>query len=194
MADDLQTQVQAKFADVNGVHPMTAADDAYVDEYYVPLERIAADSDWLRTEMLAGRLPLPSYVRSDGVQMVPADLLALAERAGSTGDLRSWFLGQWPDPQTGTEEWQSYLSGQYVCLRSVTPGTIQRKAELITGIDKAIASAQPGSMAWLTGLHALIDELDALEAPFTRYDRLRFGGPVSRDTYIDEVRTNYPLG
>ncbi|MEV4317875.1 DUF6058 family natural product biosynthesis protein [Actinocrispum sp. NPDC049592] len=194
MADDLHAQVQAKFVDVNGVHPMTAADDAYVDEYYVPLEQIAADSDWLRTEMLAGRLPLPSYVRSDGVQMVPADLLALAERAGGTGRLRAWFLGQWPDPESGAEEWQSYLSGQYVCLRSVTPETIQRKAELIMDIGKAIASAQPESVAWLTGLHALVDELDALEPPFTGYDRLRFGGPVSRDSYIDKVRTNYPLG
>jgi hypothetical protein len=33
-----------------------------------------------------------------------------------------------------------------------------------------------------------------VELPFTAYDRLRFGGPTSRDTLIDAVRTRYPLG
>lgn len=75
------------------------------------------------------------------------------------------------------QEWRSYLSGQYVCLKSVTPQNIQRKTELVTAIDAARAE-----------LTKLVDELDALEPPFTAYDRLRFNGPVSRDTHIDALR------
>jgi hypothetical protein len=33
---------------------------------------------------------------------------------------------------------------------------------------------------------------DAIEPPFAPYDRLRFGGPVSRDRLIDETRGRYP--
>jgi hypothetical protein len=195
MGDELRTQVIERFIAVNGTHPMTAADDAYVDQYYVPLGRIPADPDRVRAEMIAGRLPLPSYLRSDDTEMVPADFLALAVQAGGTGELQAWFLSRpWPSAQVAAEEWQSYLSGQYVCLRSVTPWTIQRKSDLIAGIDKSLANPEPESVAWLARLHALVDELDALEPPFTTYDRLRFGGPVSRDTHIDKVRTDYPLG
>jgi hypothetical protein len=31
-----------------------------------------------------------------------------------------------------------------------------------------------------------------LEPPFAAYDRLRFGGPVSRDTCIDAIRERFP--
>ncbi|MEU5663220.1 DUF6058 family natural product biosynthesis protein [Streptomyces longwoodensis] len=40
--------------------------------------------------------------------------------------------------------------------------------------------------------HTLVDELDILERSFTAYDRLRFGGPTSRDTCIDAVRARFP--
>jgi hypothetical protein len=49
-----------------------------------------------------------------------------------------------------------------------------------------------GSVRWSGRLHALIDELDALESAFTAYDRLRFSGPVSRDTCIDAMRARFP--
>jgi hypothetical protein len=39
----------------------------------------------------------------------------------------------------------------------------------------------------LERLQVLVDELDALEPKFTAYDRLRFGGPTSRDTCIDAI-------
>jgi hypothetical protein len=195
MTEDLRTQIAGRFIEVNGKHPMTAADDAYVNQHYVPLEQVPADPDWLRAEMLARRLPLPSYLRSDGVEMVPADLLALAGQAGGTDQLRAWFVRQhWPSPEVAADEWQSYLNGRYVCLRAVTPRNIRRKSELVAEIHGALENPQPGSDAWLTRLHALVDELDTLEPPFAPYDRLRFGGPVSRDTCIDKVRTGYPLG
>jgi len=193
MTVDLQAQVLARFVAINGDHPMTPADDKYVNSQFVPLTDLPVDADQIRADMLASRLPMPSYVRSDGVEMVPADLLALAERAGGVHDLPEWFRAQgWPDAATAEDEWRGYLSGRYVCLKSVTPTTMQRKDSLMTAIGDAKRDPRPDSPEWRSTLHALVDELDALEPTFTAYDRLRFGGPVSRDTHIDDVRAAYP--
>jgi hypothetical protein len=191
---ELRSRLAARFAEVNGDHKMTQDDDAYVDKYYVRLEEVSENPDELREHMLAGRLPLPSYLKSDGTEMVPAGLLALVEKAGGIGELPGWFAGQgWPNPQVAAEKWQFYLDGQYVCLTSVSPATIQLKTALVAGIDVALRDPRPESAEWLAGLHALVDELDALEPPFADYDRLRFGGPVSRDRYIDGVRREFPM-
>jgi hypothetical protein len=193
MTVDLQAQVLARFVTINGDHAMTPADDKYVNSHFVPLTDLPVDADQIRADMLASRLPMPSYVRSDGVEMVPADLLALAERAGGVHELPAWFSAQgWPDAATAEEKWQSYLSGRYVCLRLVTPTSMQRKGELMAAIGDATGNPLPDSPEWRSTLHALVDELDALELPFTAYDRLRFGGPVSRDTHVDSIRAAYP--
>jgi len=193
---DLKAQVIARFLAVNGEHRMTAADDAYVSEYFVALEDLCAARslapDVIRQHMLAQRLPLPGYIRSDGTEMVPADLLELSEQAGGIEPLGQWFTAHWTDPEQGSQEWRSYLSGQYVCLRSVTPGNIQRKDALVSAIEHALSDPQPRSRRWLTDLHKLVDELDELEPPFAPYDRLRFGRPPSRDTAIDAVRARFP--
>ncbi|GAB3885636.1 hypothetical protein GCM10029964_048620 [Kibdelosporangium lantanae] len=192
MTDDLHARVLARFVTINGDHPMTPADDAYVNTYFVPLTGLPVDADQIRADMLADRLPMPSYVRSDGMEMVPADLLALADEAGGVSALPGWFRARgWPDAATAEDEWRAYLSGQYVCLRSVTPTTMRRKDALMTAIDDAVRDPRPDDRSWLSRLHALVDELDALEPPFTAYDRLRFGGPVSRDTHVDQVRAAY---
>ncbi len=163
--------VRQRFLEINGDHPMSAEDDAYVTRQFRVLEELCAeqgrDVDDVRQLMLKNELPMPGYLRSDGAEMVPADLFALADQSD---DLQSWFVAQWADVAEGKEEWEAYLSGQYVCLHSVTPATIKRKAELIEAIK------------------ALVDELDELEPEFTAYDRLRFDGPVSRDTYINSFR------
>ena len=197
MTDDgLDAAVAARFRAVNGDHPMTAADDAYASHWYAPLERVAADAGLtggeLRRRMLANRLPLPSYIRSDGTQMVGSDLLLLPERAGGFDELPGWFAAQFADPVRAVEEWDAYLSGQYVCLRVVTPENIARKDELAAGIERHLAAPRPDRPAWRAGLHRQVDALDELEPPFARYDRLRFGGPVSRDRLIDAVRAQYP--
>lgn len=180
---DLHARVVARFLEVNGEHPMTAADDRYVDQYFVPLHALSEEPDVVREHMLAGRLPLPSYLRSDRTEMVPADFLAMAEQAGGVTELAGWFARQdWPSPEVAGQEWRAYLSGQYVCLKSVTPQNIRRKAELVAAIDTVRGQ-----------LSQLVDELDALEPPFTAYDRLRFNGPVSRDTHIDALRTGDPV-
>jgi hypothetical protein len=188
--------VASRFFEVNGRHPMTSADDAYVDEHFRSVEASCSDRpatpDEIRAHMLADRLPLPGYLRSDGTQMLPTDYFHLADEAGGVDRLASWFRDQWTDPHQAAEEWAAYLSGQYVCLRSTTPPLMRRKDELALRIRAALDDPDPGSPEWLDGLHALVDELDALTTGFTAYDRLRFGGPVSRDTYIDAVRAAHP--
>jgi hypothetical protein len=193
----LRRQVADAFEKVNGTHPMTEADDQYVDQHYAPLEEVCAaaavDPDEVRGHALAGRLPLPSYLRSDGTEMVHRDYLQLAGTAGGVERLRAWFLAQpWPSVSEAEEEWGAYLSGQYVCLKSVTPATIRRKAQLVGAIQAAVAAPEPGSPDWRSHLHGLVDELDELEPPFTGYDVLRFDGPSSRTTCIDQVRERFP--
>ncbi|WP_030689821.1 DUF6058 family natural product biosynthesis protein [Streptomyces globisporus] len=186
-----------RFREVNGDHPMTAADDAYVTAQFVPLDTLCAalgrDPDEVRSLMLAGLLPLPGYLRSDGAEMVPRDLFALADAAGGADRLRAWFTGHWEDADRGEAEWAAYLSGRYVCLHAVTPATVRRKDELTAEITARLAAAgDDPSPEWRAALHARVDELDALEPAFTAYDRLRFGGPVSRDTCVDTPRALFP--
>jgi hypothetical protein len=192
----LTAAVAERFYAVNGRHPMTTEDDAYVSAWYTPLEEIAIASgvaaDELRRLMLANRLPLPSYIRSDGTQMVARDLLALVDDAGGVERLIDWFAARFDSPAKAIEEWDAYLSGQYVCLRDVRPEKMRRKDELIDAISTELAAPQPESPRWLEHLHGLVDELDEIEPPFAPYDRLRFGGPVSRDRLIDDVRRQYP--
>jgi uncharacterized protein DUF6058 len=193
---DLKQQLAARFREVNGDHPMTDADDAYVIAQFVVLEELCAahgrDAGEVRRLMLERRLPLPGYLRSDGSEMVPADLLALAEEAGGVDRLETWFTAHWADQAVGKQEWDSYLSGQYVCLHSVTPANIQRKDYLTAAISAAPAEPDAGSAPWSGRLHALIDELDVLEPAFTAYDRLRFNSPTSRDSCIVAMRTRFP--
>ncbi|MGW2035251.1 DUF6058 family natural product biosynthesis protein [Streptomyces sp. NPDC001811] len=192
----LKQQLVERFQEVNGDHPMTDADDEYVSAQFVALEELCAvhgrEADAVRRLMLRQRLPLPGYLRSDGAEMVPADLFALAHEAGGVDLLEAWFTAHWAEPITGKAEWNAYLSGQYVCLHSVTPATIQRKDYLRTAIGAAANEPDAGSAQWSERLHALVDELDTLEPAFTAYDRLRFGGPTSRDTCIDAMRARFP--
>lgn len=197
MSDTLRSEVVRRYLEVNGSHPMTPEDDAYVDEHYVPLAAVCArrglDADEVRRRMLDGELPLPSYLRSDGTEMVWPELFELADEAGGVAELPHWFERQWTDAEQAAAEWSGYLSGQYVCLRELTPEKMRRKGELGDAIDAALAAPAPGSPRWLADLHRLVDELDEIELPFTPYDRRRFGGPVSRDRQIDEVRRRFPL-
>ena len=192
----LYNAVATRFYAVNGVHPMTPEDDAYATERYVPLEVLAETAGMqaseLRRLMLADRLPLPSYIRSDGTQMVARDLLELPRRAGGFEEPPGWFAQQFQLSRDAIREWDGYLRGHYVCLRDVLPETIQRKDELVKAINKAVSKPKPQDDTWLDSLHLLVDELDQLEPPFAGYDRLRFGGPISRDTCINAVRERFP--
>lgn len=192
---DLKAQLTARFLAINGEHLMTPADDWYVNQHFVPLDDLCAarslPADVIRRHMLAQQLPLPGYIRSDGTEMVPDDLLELSEKAGGVDRLQEWFSSHWADPQEASAEWDAYVSGQNVCLRAVTPDSIQRKNHLVSAIRRVLAE-QPKSARWPDDLHELVDELDQLEFPFAPYDRLRFGGSVTRDTAIDDVRARFP--
>jgi len=193
----LAEAVATAFHAVNGHHAMTAADDEYVSNWFVAVEELAEaetlDVDEIRRLQLARRLPLPSYIRRDGTQMVARDLLELAHDAGGFDELPTWFAAQWESPVDAIREWDSYLSGLYVCLRSWRPENMRRKDELVRLIEVELERAKPEDRSWLERLHGLIDDLDALEPPFAPYDRLRFGGPVSRDRLITALRDEFPL-
>jgi hypothetical protein len=108
----LRIRLAARFVEVNGDHVMSPDDDAYVNEYFVRLEEVSENPDELRERMLAGQLPLPGYIRSDGAEMVHADVLDLVEKAGGISGLPGWFAGQgWASAQVAAEKWRSYTSG-----------------------------------------------------------------------------------
>ena len=197
MDRELAAAVAARYHAVNGHHPMTAEDDAYASEWFVPVEELAAVAshgvDEIRRLQLANRLPLPSYIRRDGTQMVARDLLELPDEAGGFDELPAWFARQWASPLDAVREWDAYLSGLYVCLRSWRPENMRRKDRLVELISSQLERPDPDNDEWLAELHRLVDELDVLEPPFAPYDRLRFGGPVSRDRLITAPRRRYPL-
>ncbi|MEO5663480.1 MAG: GNAT family N-acetyltransferase [Nocardioides sp.] len=191
-SSDLAT-VRRKFLDVNGEHPMTAADEAHVREHFQP-----ATPEQL-TEIAAGRLPLPGYFLADGTPMV-ADIADCLEAAGSIDRLHDWFLEFWPDdPTTAEREWLDFLSGQYVCLRKLNPLSIRNKTRLVEQARVAVdarradprdESAQ-GSLAEAVDGGLAIMGLDQILMPTIAYDRLRFGGPSSRDVWVDAVRAEF---
>ena len=67
-----------------------------------------------------------------------------------------------------------------------------RKAVLITRIETLLAQPGPDDPDWAGRLRAAVDALDELERPFAEFDRIRFGGPSSRDRLITGTRRAYP--
>ncbi|WP_165807043.1 GNAT family N-acetyltransferase [Nocardioides currus] len=188
----LQT-VQDRFREVNGEHPMSEADDAYAREHFTPAtpEQLA--------DIAAGRLPLPGYLLSDGTPMV-ADVSESIESAGGVEHLHDWFLAFWPDdPETAESEWAAFLSGQYVCLAKLNPISIRRKNRMVEQAQSAVDAlrADPrdeiaqGALAEAVDGGLAVTGLDEILAPMTGYDRLRFGGPTSRDLWVDAVRAEF---
>jgi hypothetical protein len=70
---------------------------------------------------------------------------------------------------------------------------MRRKGELLKLISAQFARRAADDDEWRRQLHELVDGLDALEPPFAHYDRMRFGGPVSRDELITAPRRDYRL-
>lgn len=195
MGDDtLKQSVHDRFVAVNGDHPMTAEDEAYVRDSFV-----AATPEAMRL-MLDGLLPLPSYVLADGTPMVPADHGRLAEVAGGVERLHDWFVAFWEgDEAAGEQEWVHYLSGQHVGLKEVVPTRIKQVAERVAEAAAAVDllrrdPADPIARGMLgeavDGVIA-VPGLDALLRPMTAYDRLRFGGPTLRDQWVDAPRAAF---
>lgn len=140
------------------------------------------------------KLPAPSYWDCDGYAYVPHDYelqesdyqCFIARASAEISRLGVPYDMQWVE-----DAWESYWNGIYgICLKSATPENIVRKNALIDRIESMLAS-EPKDESWRASLLQTVDELDALERPFCAYDRAFFGRPVSRDTYVDDVRRRY---
>lgn len=155
--------------------------------------------DSVRRQIVAGRLPRPSYVLDDGTEMVPADFFELADEAGAPqrvrADFKRRFVDAGGDPAGAEEEWLFYLSGVYgICLREVSPETIVRKSALMEGIGRLLDQPRPDEAEWRHDLRDQVDELDALEREFSPdFDPGdRFEQPPSRDRLVAATRERFP--
>ncbi|MCW2737143.1 MAG: Protein N-acetyltransferase, RimJ/RimL family [Nocardioides sp.] len=186
--------VHDRYVAVNGDHPMTAEDDAYVREHFVPATPEAM------ALMLDDLLPLPSYVLHDGTPMVPAAHGRPAEIAGGVDRLHDWFVAFWDDDTaTGQREWLHYLSGQHVCLREVSPVRIRQKTERVAEAAAAVDLLRQdphdpvarGMLGEAVDGVLAVPGLDSLLLPMTAYDRLRFAGPTVRERWVDAPRREF---
>ena len=196
VGDDTLTEldtVRDRFREVNGDHPMTESDDAYVREHFAPasLEQLA--------DITAGRVPLPGYLLADGTPMV-ADISDSIDAAGGIEHLHDWFVQFWPDdPATAEAEWGLFLSGQYVCLRKLNPLSIRARTRMVEQARAAVDALREdprdevaqGSLAEAVDGGLAVQGLDTILLPMTGYDRLRFGGPTVRDAWVDAVRAEF---
>jgi hypothetical protein len=185
---------------------LTEADRKYVEANFIPLDRAAHghgdDPATVRELIAAARLPRPSYVLDDGTEMVPPDYFTLVDEAGGVESLRDVFVARYAaaaaregvplDP--AEDEWEGYLSGEYgVCLHRVSPETIARKSALVRELDALLDNERSDAADWRQAVRTGVDELHWLERPFAPdYDRIRFGGPSSRDRLITDVRARFP--
>jgi len=157
---------------------LTERDIAYVRDQFVRLEDLG-DADELRARIDRGELPRPAYVLPDGSEWVPRDYLPGFERA----ELERRYL-------EACRPWEAYLDGAYqVCLRRVTPEAIARKDELVAELALELLEPRPADPEWRARVRDAVDELDALERPFSPdYDRTRFGRPPTRDLLVARGR------
>jgi Family of unknown function (DUF6058) len=144
-----------------------------------------------------GILPQATYVLPDGTPMVPPDHAALLDDvAGDAGSVaerfRERFVAAGGDPEAVAEEHEAWLTGEYgACLWQTTPEAIVAKSGLMAALAALLADPREGDERWRSALRGAVDALDAIERPFARYDRDRFGGPSSRDRLITATRERF---
>jgi uncharacterized protein DUF6058 len=186
---------------------LTDADVAYIVANFASLEEVCRGRtetpDEVRRLMCAEQLPQPTYILDGGTEMVPRDYFTLVDEAGGIEGLRECFVRRYVEAASAhgeptrrdriEKEWRSYLSGEYgACLRVVTPETVFRKELLVGQLDRQLRQPQPYNAQWGELLRARVEELDSLEREFAPYDRVRFGGPTSRDRFITGARKRFP--
>jgi hypothetical protein len=180
------------------------SDIRYVLAEYRTLDELcegrAESAAEVRTLITDGRLPQATYVLPSGEARFPPDYFVLVDEAGGVDALPAWFRARYlaaaagsPSPaEDADEDWAGYLSGQFgVCLRSVTPEAMVEKNRLIRRIAELAATPADADPAWRSELRGTVDALDALERPFTDFDRERWGA-TSRIRHIDGVRARFP--
>jgi Family of unknown function (DUF6058) len=174
------------------IPPDLAEDVAYVQASFVAMDEA------IRPLVERGVLPHATYVLPDGTPMVPPDHAALLADAGGDPDavaarFRERFVAAGGDPQAVDEEHQAWLSGEYgACLWQTTPEAIVAKSGLMATISALLLARREDDERWRAALRRAVDALDAIERPFARYDRERFGGPSSRDRLITATRQHFP--
>jgi hypothetical protein len=172
--------------------PPTATEDlAYVRASF------RAMTDTARPLVERGVLPQATYVMPDGTPMVPADHTALLDDAHGDPDavaatFRNRFIAAGGNEAEVVGEHAAWLTGEYgACLHATTPEMIVAKGALMTTITALLARPAPADDHWSTAVRGVVDALDAIELPFARYDRERFGGPTSRDRLITATRDRF---
>jgi hypothetical protein len=169
-----------------------AEDIEYVRRTFVAMDETA------RPLVERGVLPQATYVLPDGTPMVPPDHAALLAEAGGEPDgvetcFKQRYVAAGGDPALVDKEHEAWLSGEYgACLWQTTPEAIVTKGGLMAAITALLAAPQEDDQRWRAALRGAVDALDALERPFARYDRERFGGPSSRDRLITATRERFP--
>jgi len=186
---------------------LEAADVTYVRAHFLPLGLLAAAHGWnadmLRRAIDDGSIPQPTYTLPDGTAMVPIDYFALIGDGNDLASLRARFVARWEAtlarlgltaaPGDAEEEWAGYLGGGYGgCLKSVTPEMIALKRALTTAIESLLAEPDDADAAWCAALRDAVARYDAFAMPFAAWDRIRFGGPVTRDRLVYDVRRRFP--
>jgi hypothetical protein len=183
----------------------TESDIRYVLTEYRSLDELcdgrAESAAEIRALISDGRLPHATYVLPSGEARFPPDYFALVDEAGGVDALPARFRARYlaaaaPSPTADAdadEDWGGYLSGQFgVCLRSVTPESMAAKNRLIRLIERLVAVPAEADPAWRSELRATVDALDALERPFTDFDRQRWGD-TSRLRHIERVRARFAV-
>jgi hypothetical protein len=135
--------------------------------------------------------------------MFPPDYFELLDSAGAPDQLRNHFEQRFVAAAraAGLEftadwnletEWIDYMDGTYwVCLWTANPEAMIEKERLIRTIRALDAAADPDSAAWRRNLAVAVNALDALERPFTDYDRARWDSTSRRECII-AMRECYP--
>jgi Family of unknown function (DUF6058) len=177
----------------------TESDIRYVLAEYRTLDELcdgrAMDVGEIRALISAGRLPRATYVLPSGEDRFPPDYFALLDDAGGVEALpahfRSRYLAAAGSPADADEDWAGYLSGQFgVCLWRVTPESMTEKNRLTRRIEALVGAPDEADPAWRAELRTTVDALDALERPFTDFDRQRWGD-TSRGRHVDRVRERH---
>lgn len=180
-------EVQARFREHHGGHPMTPDDETYAREHFVPV----ADPETLG-EIAAGRLPLPAYLLPDGTPMVPRELAETLEWAGGTAALHDWWRGWYAESEQAEfeDDWAAFMSGQCVCLKTQRPGPMRRKRRFVAQARTAAQAlrADPRDHLARGSLGEALDQLDDLLLPMTGWDRVRFGEAPVRERLVEELR------
>ena len=182
--------VRDRFREIHGDHPATPADDRVLTATHEPVadEQVLAD-------MVAGRLPMPPYLLSDGTPVAPRDHLDPVAWAGGVDGLHDWFVHYWPEDRRDDAEraWEDWMAGRSGWLTPDTPRTVRRVERAQAQAREAVSllEADPSDLVARGSLEEAVELLDRLLLPSTDHDRSRLGGSTPREEWVDGLRRDH---